>query len=426
MAMRAGEKRQKAGALPGDIGRNIAKSTAPYTVMKAEESVEVNLYGEVVESVPIDWWTGEKVDGLFIELAEFLNLLDTLKDAKDITFRINSIGGDVEAGIAIYNRIRELSGHTTTIVDGIAASAASIIAQAGDTRQVSVGAQTMIHGASAGLVGYYNVSALKRMEDMLTTINKSVAGIYAERSGQTQEHILSMMAKEKWMTPEEALEEGFADEIVGKEEPVIDQIENSSRFLVNGIPHNLYNMRFPETMRMRGMLSGTGATPAMRLDVAKDEISNGQEPSDINKTPSTTQEGRRMMDLKELQTNHPELVDQIREEATQTARQETENAVKAALEADRKRMMEIDSIAQMVGNPALVNKAKYEEPMTAEALAFKAMQAQQAAGSAYLAGREEETKNEVSVAPNGGIEDTIAHDEEELNNLINSIKKEDK
>lgn len=424
MAMRAGEKRRKAMTLPMNVARATMKMM-PYTIMKAdEESVEVDLYGEVVEDVPIDWWTGEKVEGLFIELKQFLNDLDTLKDAKNITFRINSIGGDVEAGISIYNRIRGLAGKTTTVVDGLAASAASIIAQAGDVRQVSVGAQTMIHGASAGLVGYYNLGDVKRIENMLTAINKSVAGIYAERSGADVDHIRAMMEKEKWMTPEEAVAEGFADEIVGKEEPVVDRVSgNAGMILVNGVPHTLRGMPIPDAMKVRNILpeEAVGTAKDLQGEEQAEKVSNGLEPSDIEL--STAAEGRKTMDLQELQQNHPDLVEQIRNEAAQTALQEKDSAVQAALEADRKRMMEIDSISQMVGDPALVNKAKYEEPIDAKELAFKAMQAQQAAGNQYLANREEEAAADVTGSPNGGMEDNVAENEAELNGLINKLKE---
>ena len=401
----------------------------PYTIMKAEKNVEVNLYGEVVQSVPIDWWTGEKIDGLFIELAQFLDDLDGFKDAETVTFRINSIGGDVEAGISIYNRIRELSAHTVTIVDGIAASAASIIAQAGDERKVNLGAQTMIHGASVGLLGYYNAGDLQRIENMLDTINKSVAGIYADRSGQSIAVIRNMMKKELWMTPDEAVEQGFADEVIGNSEPVIDKIENSPLYLINGIPHNLHNMAALPSFAVHSVLPhetvlnmghmGLNNTRSV-MNAESDEIVNGLEPSAIE----NLNEGEKAMDLQELKTNHPELVEQIRNEAIETAQAENDQTVKSALEADRKRMMDIDSIAQMVGDPAMVAKAKYEEPITASELAFKAMQMQQAAGRTYLKDREAElVNNEVSIPANSGMEDTVAKDEAELDALINKIKE---
>ena len=135
--------------------KNFMKDLKPYVINKAEDgkSAKVNLYGEIVESVPTDWWTGEKLEGLFIELESFLKDIEALSGMDDVSFYINSVGGDVHAGISIFNKIRSLAAHTTTIVDGLAASAASIVAQAGDERKVSIGSQTMIHCASAGLIG---------------------------------------------------------------------------------------------------------------------------------------------------------------------------------------------------------------------------------------------------------------------------------
>ena len=398
--------------------RLVNKILKPYAIMKDEKknSVEVTLYGEVVQNTPYDWWTGEKAQGLFIVLQDFLNDLDTLKEADDITFRINSVGGDVEAGITIYNRIRELSGHTTTIVDGIAASAASIIAQAGDERKVNVGTQTMIHCASAFLFDYYNIPELQRVENMLDSINNSVAGIYAERTRQDKATILRMMKKESWMTPEEAVEYGFADEIAGSQEPVVDMIQGDNKhIIVNGVEHCLRGFPVPN-MTIRQTLPKE--EPEDTQDMT--EIANGHEPSVIE----NSNKGEKKMDLQELKAKHPELVEQIRNEVLLTAQSDSENAVKDALEKDRLRMQEIDSIAKMVGDPAMVEKAKYEEPISASELALKAMQAQQAAGRQYLDARAEElASNQVSTPANSGMEDTVAKDEAELNALIDKINE---
>lgn len=411
-------------------------SRVPYMINKADNgTVEVNLYGEVVESVPVDWWTGEKVNGLFIELEAFLQDLDTLKDASDITFHINSVGGDVAAGLSIYNRIKGLSGHTTTVVDGIAASAASIIAQAGDTRQVSVGSQTMIHGASAGLLGYYNVQDLNRITAQLDATNESIAEVYAQKTGKDVQSIIRMMKKETWMTSEEAVSEGFADEVIGKEVPVVDRIEDTSCILVNGIPHNMHNTPLP-SLNYRIIPKDVLNTRALNLkdididalkkamDESPLQIVNGCEPSAIDSINSTKEET--IMTLEELKANHPDLVKQIQDEAAQAACEAKEQAVKDALSADRARMKEIDAIAQMVGDPEMVNKAKYDEPIEAQALAFEAMKAAQAAGETFMANRSEELKATEGVSPsaNGGMEDTVAHDEAELNSLIAKLKKE--
>jgi len=377
--------------------------------MKADKHADVNLYGEVVQAVPVDWWTGEKITGLFIELKQFLEDVEELQDYDSVTFKINSVGGDVEAGIAIYNRIRELKASTTTVVEGLAASAASIIAQAGDKREVKTGTQTMIHGAAVGLCGYYNLQDIQKKENMLDSINQSVAGIYAERTGKKQEEILEMMEKEEWMTPEKAVENGFADEITGKDEPVVDKVKNHNDLLiVNGICHRMAGMPIPK-MAIHGVIN---------------KVVDGCEPLAINN--KKIKKGDRKMDLQELKNTYPDLVKQIVEEANQTACTEKDNAVKDALEKDRARMKEIDEIANMIGDSELINKAKYEEPMEASALALAAMKSQQAAGNSYMNARkiEAEATNTVDTPVNTGMEDNVAQDAKELQDLINFVKEE--
>lgn len=384
----------------------------PYTVMKSEDGkkVEVNLYGEVVESVPTDWWTGEKVDGLFIEGKRFLADLDTLDEAEEVIFHINSVGGDVEMGISIYNRIIAMNAKTTTIVDGLAASAASIIAQAGDVRKISTGAQLMIHGASALLIGYYNAEEMKKTVNMLQSINKSVASVYASRSGADDEHILNMMKAEKWFTAEEAVNEGFADEITGTEPDVENVKDKSDMLVVNGILQNMRGLPMPNV--------------AARGTVV---LSRGKEGTHDIELSQKTREGRKeTMTLKELMESQPELVEEIRNEATKDIQGNADKAVADALDAERKRMMEIDSIAQAVGDSTLVNKAKYEEPMDAAQLALVAMKAQQAQGDTYLAARSRETEDAKGIigTANSGMEDTVAADAAELAALVNYVKEE--
>lgn len=398
-------------------------SKAYTIIMKAEEkTAEVNLYGEVVESVPTNWWTGEPIDGLFICLEQFVKDLDGLKDMKEITFRINSVGGDAEAGIAIYHRIRELDAATTTIVDGLAASAASIIAQAGDKRVVNVGTQTMIHGASTFQYGFFNEQELRKTARALGTINKSIAGIYADRSGREVEEILSMMKAEKWMTYDEAVEEGFADEVGGKDAPKAEATEGIKNMItVNGITHNLRNIPMPQM-------------PQMKMLIAQKKTA---EETDHIDSKQTNEEGVKKMDLKELKENHAELCaefkDEILKENQAAVDEMTKNAVENALHEDRERMKAIDTIANQVGDPDLIQKAKYEEPMTAEQLALKAMQMQAEAGKSFAQARSEEVRasgtENVQPAPvNGTEEDTEARDIAEAAALIAGVKneKEDK
>jgi len=391
----------------------------PYFInaMDGGRKVEVNLYGEVVESVPTDWWTGEKIDGLFIEEAAFLDELDNYKMADEITFRINSIGGDVNAGKAIFNRIRSLEGHTVTIVDGIAASAASIIAQAGDERKMMTGSQMMIHGASTLMVGYFNAKDIKGILNALENTNGSIADIYADTTGTDRDEALRMMTRETWMTADEAVEKGFADEVVTGKEPEVDMVEDDETALVvNGVFHKFAAKANLPQMAITGMYS--------RAQLNK--IVNGGKPSTIEPVNAENEKEVSIMDLHELKEAYPELVNQIAEEATAAACTSTDDAVKEALEADRARMKEIDSIAAQIGDPELINKAKYEEPMSAADLALEAMKAQARVGAEYMAARAEDTQDANSIAgdPNPGMEDTVAQDEAQLNAIIDSLKKE--
>ncbi len=362
---------------------NMRQNLKPYVIDKAEDekTAKVNLYGEIVDDIPIDWWTGEKISGLFIELKSFLKDVEDLSNMDEVFFYINSVGGSVDAGISIFNKIRAMKAKTTTVVDGLAASAASIVAQAGDVRQVSLGSQTMVHCASAGLCGYYNVADIGEVSKMLESEDKRIAEILADRTGRTDKEILKMMKATSWMTADEAVSEGFADEVIGKTEPVVNRITNTATYVVNGIPHNLMNMQLPTFKAIE--------------EIAPKQISNGPEPDDIE-NPSTSQK-EEIMDIKELRAKYPDLVNQIETEAKTAAQTENSEAVKKAVDeavkAERTRMKDIDEIAQQVG-AELVNEAKYgENPMDAKDLAFKAMKDAQAKGAAFLQNRADEQES---------------------------------
>ena len=116
-----------------------------------DDEGEITLYGDVVSRQPVDWWTGEPEPGLYIAPESFMEDLAAVKGKSNITIKINSCGGDLYTGIAIHNAIKGLTGHKVVVVEGIAASAASVIACAGDEVQVYPGSMVMIHGV-AGLL----------------------------------------------------------------------------------------------------------------------------------------------------------------------------------------------------------------------------------------------------------------------------------
>lgn len=141
---------------------------------------------------------------------EFVRDLDQI-DADELVVRINSPGGDVFDGIAILNALRARSGHVTTIVDGLAASAASFIAMGGDEIVMRKYSELMIHDAWGMAVG--NAAEMRELADQLDRSSDNIAAIYAERAGGTVEEWREQMRAEQWFTADEAVEVGLANRV---------------------------------------------------------------------------------------------------------------------------------------------------------------------------------------------------------------------
>ena len=154
--------------------------------------------------------------------------------SKNIELHVNSPGGDVFDGVAIMNAIADHPATVNVIVDGIAASAASFLAMAGDTVKMNRGSQMMIHDASGFCYG--NAADMADTQALLDRISDLIAGIYAERAGGTAESWRDLMRAETWYSASEAVTAGLADEAVGaaaepaEEDPEEDELEPSARF----------------------------------------------------------------------------------------------------------------------------------------------------------------------------------------------------
>lgn len=138
------------------------------------------------------------------------DITDQLKDAAgDIEVLINSGGGDVYSGSEIYTALRDTPNNVNVKIVGIAASAASVIAMAGDKVEISPTAQIMIHNAAT--VAFGDNRSMEHTSNMLEGFNKSIANAYMDKTGLSQDEILSMMDDETWLTADMAVEKGFAD-----------------------------------------------------------------------------------------------------------------------------------------------------------------------------------------------------------------------
>lgn len=130
---------------------------------------------------------------------------------KPILIKLNSPGGDVFEGIEIYNYIKNHEQPVTVEIMGVAASAASIIAMGADKIIMNTGTSLMIHEASTWTFG--NKSDIQKTLNALETIDDSLVAVYVERTGLEAEEISDLLKAETWMTADEAVEKGFADEV---------------------------------------------------------------------------------------------------------------------------------------------------------------------------------------------------------------------
>lgn len=152
--------------------------------------------------------------GLFSEgvtAKQFVKDLNALSNVKNINLHINSPGGSVFEALAIYNALKEHPANVITNIDGIAASAATFIALAGDTIVMAENAMFMIHNPWSMTAG--DAEDLRKEADVLDKLRDSMVGIYMGRFGGTEEELSAALDAETWYSAEEAMNAGFIDVI---------------------------------------------------------------------------------------------------------------------------------------------------------------------------------------------------------------------
>lgn len=155
-------------------------------------------------------------DSWFMEAtpaSEFIKQISAIK-TPNIELHLNSPGGDIFDGVAIYNALKQHSAKVTVVVDALAASAASFIAQAGDEIIMTEGAMMMIHDGRAGVYG--PAADMRKTAGILDQLSNNVAAIYAARAGQTDQFWRDQMIEETWYNSAEAVDAGLADRKEGQ------------------------------------------------------------------------------------------------------------------------------------------------------------------------------------------------------------------
>lgn len=189
---------------------------------------EILLYGPIASEHS---WFGDEVTA-----QDFANDLESLGNAP-VTVRINSGGGDVFAAHAIHNLLAKYKGDVTVVIDGLCASAATIVAMAGNKIIMPTNALFMIHNPMIALGDYYRSDELTQMVTALDKIKNSIIASYRKRCKASVEDLQAMMDAETWLGAEECLAQGFIDEIEGEVNTVLDNkqlVINSTAYDISG------------------------------------------------------------------------------------------------------------------------------------------------------------------------------------------------
>ncbi len=188
------------------------RAKQPFKIQsKSATEAEIILYA----AIGPDYWG----DGSSISAKQFSDELKKLDaTVKNITVRINSPGGDVFDGIAIYNRLVQSKANITVYIDGLAASIASIIALAGNEIVIGEGALYMVHLPWTWAMG--NRMELDNTVSRLMDVEEQMISIYAKKSGQSRADIKKLMEDETWMNSDQAMELGFVNSKVDESIPI--------------------------------------------------------------------------------------------------------------------------------------------------------------------------------------------------------------
>lgn len=279
--------------------------------------------------------------------------LKALGDVDEITVRINSGGGDVFAANAIYTRLKDHKAKINVKIDGWAASAATIIAMAGDTIQIPANGVFMIHNPQIGLVGYYGVNDFAKLSEELTVIKQSIMQGYCTKTGKSESEISELMDKETWLDGGQAVENGFCTGLMF--EDVQTEVENESRIVVNSVPFDLTEFaNIPKSLLNRF------------ISPAQSDFTNKAD------TQKPKQGGVVEMDIKtvdQLEKAYPELTAEIKN---------------AAAAAERERIKDIESVA-VNGFEDIVTAAKFDNPISSGEVAIQIIAKQKEQGKKAIA-----------------------------------------
>ncbi len=329
-----------------------------------DSNAELYLYGEIVSEEP---WFSEDC----VSYRNFVRDLKALGDCKSITVYINSGGGDVFAANAVYSQLKKHSAGINIEIEGICASAATIIAMAGDVIRAEKNSLIMIHNPSVGLMGYFDADKLSKCQNSISAVKKSIIEAYLSRINKTEDELSELMDNETWYTGKEALEEGIIDE-------VYENSENSNFLNFADDRFAVINNFICDTERFKNF-------PKEKIKENKRYKEKALKEPFFN-TKKETKEVISMT-LMEVKDKYPDIY--------------KENGKEAAL-MERERIKAIDEIAVSLPKE-MADKAKYEDCISAAELAFNALRENKGIAASTF-------RDIVSDNSKSGVEDIEAND----------------
>lgn len=315
---------------------------------------ELILYGDIASET---WWGDE------VTPRQFTEELDALGAVPEIVVRINSGGGDVFAANAIYTRLKDNAAKITVKIDGWAASAATIVAMAGDVIEIPGNGVFMVHDPSLGLLGYFNEADLAKMTEELKVVKQSIVNAYVLKTGKDAAEVAAIMAAESWFDGKQAVDAGFCDKLMFEDAETT--VENAAKIVVNSVSLDLN--RYPNMPI--SLLNRTTAR-------AHGGFSN--KPT-INEPKRSEENMDGIKDIKtvaDLKAAFPDLTKQIEEAATA---------------AERKRIQDIEDVT-IAGYETIVADAKFKNPIAAGDVAKAILAEQKKQGGKYIQDRDDDAR----------------------------------
>lgn len=349
-----------------------------WNVSRAGNNAELTIYSPI--EAEEYWWSST------VTPKGVMREIDKLGNVDQITVRINSPGGDVFAGLAIYEYLKNHKARIITRNDGLAASAASIILMAGDEIIMGTGSMVMIHNPYTIAMG--EAKDFLAAAEMLGKIQQSLISVYKERTGKNEDELKAMMDAITWMTADDSISLGFADKV--------DRKERISATIQNGLA-KVGNQCFD--LRVFAM--------APPLPNEEDEQEDGEDVPDSQKGEDTVK------DLQELQNKYPDIY---------------KEAVSNAVKMERERLAAIDELAEP-GFEEIINSAKANGASAADTavLLVKAQKEQRIkalgniAADAAISGLDKVVPSATNALP--AAEKEVAKEEAQVKGLAAALKK---